>query len=88
MTATSTVPTSSTTRLPIAHLPSAVLPGATVTLTLATDELRLAITAATDNNGGRILLTGGDEHGALASPRPTPQTVERPGQRPSRMPTC
>ena len=63
MTATSTVPPSSITRLPIAHLPSAVLPGATVTLTLATDELRLAITAATSaEHGGRILLTGGDEH--------------------------
>lgn len=65
MTASSTapdLPTASTTRLPIAHLPSAVLPGATVTLTLATDELRLAITAAADSPGGRILLTGGDEH--------------------------
>ncbi len=62
MSASSTAPTASTTRLPIAHLPSAVLPGATVTLTLATDELRLAITAAADSHGGRILLTGGDEH--------------------------
>ena len=50
-----------TIRLPIAHLPSAVLPGATVTLTLATDALRLAITAATELNDSRLLLTGGDE---------------------------
>ncbi len=48
-------------RLPIAHLPSAVLPGATVTLTIATDALRLAITAATELNDSRLLLTGGDE---------------------------
>jgi len=60
--------TTTTTRLPIAHLPSAVLPGATVTLTLSTDELRRAVHAATDNFGGRLLLTGGDEHdlGAIA----------------------
>ena len=50
-----------TIRLPIAHLPSAVLPGATVTRTLATDALRLAITAATELNDSRLLLTGGDE---------------------------
>ena len=60
--------TTTTTRLPIAHLPSPVLPGATVTLTLSTDELRRAVHAATDNFGGRLLLTGGDEHdlGAVA----------------------
>ncbi len=56
------VPATSTTRLPLAHLPSAILPGAIVTLALSTDELRFAITAATDHHGGRILLTGGDEH--------------------------
>lgn len=60
--------TTTTTRLPLAHLPSAVLPGATVTLTLSTDELRRAVHAATDDFGGRLLLTGGDEHdlGAVA----------------------
>lgn len=60
--------TTTTTRLPLAHLPSAVLPGATVTLTLSTEELRLAVHAATDDFGGRLLLTGGDEHdlGAVA----------------------
>jgi ATP-dependent Lon protease len=61
--------TTTTTRLPIAHLPSAVLPGATVTLTLSTDELRRAVHAATDNFGGRLLLTGGDEHGLGAVAR-------------------
>ena len=38
-----------------------MLPGATVTLTIATDALRLAITAATELNDSRLLLTGGDE---------------------------
>ena len=61
--------TTTTTRLPIAHLPSAVLPGATVTLTLSTDELRRAVHAATDNFGGRLLLTGGDEQGLGAVAR-------------------
>jgi ATP-dependent Lon protease len=53
------------TRLPLAHLPAAVLPGATVTLTLASPELRRAFEAAGAEGagGGRILLTAGDEHG-------------------------
>ena len=52
-------------RLPIAHLPTVVLPGAVVTIPLATDELRRAVEAA---DGGPLLLTGGDEHelGVLA----------------------
>ncbi len=54
-------PPTTTIRLPIAHLPSAVLPGATVTLPLSSDALRLAITAATESNDSRLLLTGGDE---------------------------
>ena len=61
--------TTTTTRLPIAHLPSAVLPGATVTLTLSTNELRRAVHAATDDFGGRLLLTGGDEQGLGAVAR-------------------
>ncbi|MFK7916913.1 MAG: endopeptidase La [Ilumatobacter sp.] len=52
-------------RLPLAHLPSVVLPGATVTLTLATDELRRAVEAAVRDADGRIALTGGAER-ALA----------------------
>ncbi len=51
-----------TTRLPLAHLPAVVLPGATVTLTLATTELRRAVEAAVGRADGRIALTGGDEH--------------------------
>ena len=52
------------TRLPLAHLPAAVLPGATVTLTLASSELRRAFDAAVADaaGGGRILLTAADEH--------------------------
>ena len=61
--------TTTSTRLPIAHLPSPVLPGATVTLILSTDELRRAVHAATDDFGGRLLLTGGDEQGLGAVAR-------------------
>jgi len=46
-------------RLPIAHLPSVVLPGAVLTIPLATDELRRAVEATA---GGPLLFTGGDEH--------------------------
>ena len=46
-------------RLPIAHLPSVVLPGAVLTIPLATDELRRAVEATA---GGALLFTGGDEH--------------------------
>ena len=48
-------------RLPLAHLPAVVLPGATVTLTLATDELRRSVEAAVRDTDGRIALTGGTE---------------------------
>ena len=46
MSEQTTIDSPTTTRLPLAHLPAVVLPGATVTLTLATDELRLAVEAA------------------------------------------
>jgi len=62
MSEQATIDSPTTTRLPLAHLPAAVLPGATVTLTLATDELRRAVEAAVDQADGRIALTGGDEH--------------------------
>lgn len=58
---TATHSTATSVRLPLAHLPSVVLPGATVTLTLATDELRRAIEAAVRDTDGRIALTGGPE---------------------------
>ena len=51
-------PAPAETRLPIAHLPGPVLPGAVVTLALTTDELRRAVDAAVD---GRLVLTGADE---------------------------
>uniref|UniRef100_UPI00058F7439 endopeptidase La n=1 Tax=Ilumatobacter nonamiensis TaxID=467093 RepID=UPI00058F7439 len=61
MSEQTTIQSSTTIRLPLAHLPAAVLPGATVTLTLATDELRRAVEAAVGETDGRIALTGGDE---------------------------
>ena len=45
-------------RLPLALLPTTVLPGATVTLTLDDAVLRAAVTAARDRHEGRILLRG------------------------------
>ncbi|MEP4648741.1 MAG: hypothetical protein ABJ314_01045, partial [Ilumatobacter sp.] len=58
-TSTTTTPPGAATsvRLPLAHLPAVVLPGATVTLTLATDEVRGAIEAAVRDTDGRIALT-------------------------------
>ncbi len=62
-TSTTTAPSATTSvRLPLAHLPAVVLPGATVTLTLATDELRRAIEAAVRDTDGRIALTGGSQN--------------------------
>ncbi len=56
--------TVTTTRLPLAHLPSTVLPGAIITLALDTEQLRLGVEAATSGAGadGRLVLTGGGEH--------------------------
>jgi ATP-dependent Lon protease len=55
---------STTVRLPHAHLPSTVLPGAVITISLNTDELRRAVEAATSgvDAPGLLVLTGGDEH--------------------------
>ena len=47
-------------RLPLVHLPRPVLPGATVTVSLASSEIRLAVEAARAGDG-RLLITGGDE---------------------------
>jgi hypothetical protein len=57
-------PTTTNVRLPHAHLPATVLPGAVITISLNTDELRRAIDAATNGTdaSGRLILTGGDEH--------------------------
>jgi ATP-dependent Lon protease len=58
---TPTIDSPATARFPLAHLPAVVLPGATVTLTLATDELRRAVEAAVSDSDGHIALTSGDE---------------------------
>jgi ATP-dependent Lon protease len=52
-----------TVRLPIARIPATVLPGAMVTITLATDDLRRAVDAAA---GGRLLLVDGRAAGSAA----------------------
>jgi ATP-dependent Lon protease len=48
-------------RLPLAELPATVLPGAVLTLTLATDELRRAVNAARDHADGRLVLRAATE---------------------------
>ncbi|BAN00515.1 endopeptidase La [Ilumatobacter coccineus] len=52
--------TETLTRFPLVHLPSPVLPGATVTIAIASDAVRVAIEAARAADG-RLLLTGGAE---------------------------
>jgi ATP-dependent Lon protease len=49
-----------TVRLPVARIPATVLPGAMVTITLGTDDLRRAVDAA---GGGRLLLVVGRDAG-------------------------
>lgn len=60
--------TETLTRFPIVHLPSPVLPGATITIAVASDAVRVAIDAARAGDG-RLLLTGGSERtlGAIAT---------------------
>jgi ATP-dependent Lon protease len=52
--------TGTVTRLPLADLPATVLPGAVITLTLATDQLRRAIESARASSDGRVVLRSGD----------------------------
>jgi ATP-dependent Lon protease len=47
-------------RLPLAELPATVLPGAVITLGLATDPLRRAIETARASSDGRVVLRAGD----------------------------
>jgi ATP-dependent Lon protease len=47
-------------RLPLADLPATVLPGAVVTLGLATEQLRRAVDAARESSGSRLLLRTSD----------------------------
>ncbi len=57
--------TSSTTtdalRLPLASVPTAVLPGSVVTLPLASEQLRVAVTAAHRATDARVVLRVGDD---------------------------
>jgi ATP-dependent Lon protease len=57
--ATATISPAKTSRLPVASIPTVVLPGAVVTLTLGSDELRAAVTAARQTSEARILLHTG-----------------------------
>jgi ATP-dependent Lon protease len=57
--ATSTISPVNTSRLPVASIPTVVLPGAVVTLTLGSDELRSAVTAARQTSEARMLLHTG-----------------------------
>ncbi len=57
--ATSTISPATTSRLPVASIPTVVLPGAVVTLTLGSDELRSAVTAARQTSESRMLLHTG-----------------------------
>ena len=62
-----TTSTPSTVRLPVASIPAVVLPGAVVTLTLGSQELRSAVTAARRTNDARVLLhTGSGEIAVVA----------------------
>ena len=65
--ATSTISNPTATQLPVASIPTVVLPGAVVTLTLGSDELRAAVTAARRTNDSRVLLhTGSGEIAVIA----------------------
>ena len=62
-----TTSTPSTVRLPVASIPAVVLPGAVVTLTLGSQELRSAVTAARRTSDARVLLhTGSGEIAVVA----------------------
>jgi ATP-dependent Lon protease len=67
--------TETLTRMPIAQLPATVLPGAVVTLTLATDELRRAIESARSDAGrtpadARVLFRADDDQLAVVAQVP------------------
>ena len=47
-------------RLPLADLPATVLPGAVITLGLATEQLRRSVDAARESSGSRLLLRTSD----------------------------
>jgi ATP-dependent Lon protease len=65
--ATPTISTPGAVRLPVASIPAVVLPGAVVTLTLASEELRSAVAAARRTSEARVLLhTGSGEVAVVA----------------------
>jgi ATP-dependent Lon protease len=65
--ATSTISSPSAVRLPVATIPAVVLPGAVVTLTLSSEELRSAVAAARRTSEARVLLhTGSGEIAVVA----------------------
>jgi ATP-dependent Lon protease len=64
--ATSTI-SANAVRLPVARIPAVVLPGAVITLTLGSGELRAAVAAARSTSEARVLLhTGSGEVAVVA----------------------
>ena len=74
--------TETLTRLPLLRLPSPVLPGATITLSLNGEEVRAAVEAATDSADGRLVLVGGDERMLGVTAR-VPNVGNLPGGEPA-----
>ncbi|MFV0309930.1 MAG: endopeptidase La [Desertimonas sp.] len=66
---------STTVRLPLATIPSPVLPGAVVTLALGMDGLRAAITAARHASSPRVLLRHADDALAVIAQVPDVGTL-------------
>ena len=74
--------TETLTRLPLLRLPSPVLPGATITLSLNGEGVRAAVEAATDSADGRLVLVGGDEQ-VLGVTARVPNVGNLPGGEPA-----
>ncbi len=69
-TATPTISTPGAVRLPVASIPAVVLPGAVVTLTLASEELRSAVAAARRTSEARVVLHAGSGEIAVVAQVP------------------
>ena len=80
-TATPTIAAPGAVRLPVATIPAVVLPGAVVTLTLASAELRSAVTAARRTSESRVLLHNGS--GAIAVVAQVPDVGSLPSGDPA-----
>jgi ATP-dependent Lon protease len=74
-------PSHTAVRLPLALLPTTVLPGTTVTLGLDDSAVRAAVTSAREQHGGRIVLRGSPDAtiGVLAD---VPDVGNLPGGQP------